>query len=160
MIKILGIDPGLNITGWGVIKVINNHNLVFIDSGIIKTESSLDLAERLGQIYTNLIEVIKSHQPNECAIEETFVNKNSLSSLKLGHARGVAMLAATLSGLTIKEYAATLVKKTIVGVGRAEKNQVKIMVETLLPNAKILTSDAADALAIAICHMGHRRALI
>jgi crossover junction endodeoxyribonuclease RuvC len=160
MTKILGIDPGLNITGWGIIKVINNHDISFIEAGTIKTDVNHTLAERLGYIYSNLVEIIKLHQPDECAIEETFINTNARSSLKLGHARGAAMLAVTLSGLSIREYAATLVKKTVVGVGRAEKEQIKIMVKTLLPNAKVLTSDAADALAIAICHMGHRKVLI
>jgi crossover junction endodeoxyribonuclease RuvC len=154
MTIILGIDPGLQHTGWGVIEK-NGNNLHFIACGVVNSNSKEEMPARLLAISEGLRKVIEIYKPDECAIEETFVNKNPLSSLKLGHARGAAMLTASLAGLNPYEYAATLVKKTIVGVGRAEKAQIVMMVKTLLPKADINSEDAADALAIAICHSQH-----
>jgi crossover junction endodeoxyribonuclease RuvC len=154
MTKILGIDPGLQHTGWGVIEKQGN-SLHFIACGAVHSDSKAPLPQRLLSISKGLTEILKIYKPDECAIEETFVNKNPLSSLKLGHARGAAMLTVSLAGLTPYEYAATLVKKTIIGVGRAEKSQISMMVKTLLPKADIKSEDAADALAIAICHSQH-----
>jgi crossover junction endodeoxyribonuclease RuvC len=148
---ILGIDPALTQTGWGVISSINN-NLSFIASGTIKTDAKKPLDERLHHIHKSIGEVIAKYQPNEVAIEETFVNKNPVSSLKLGHARGVLMLSSAIAGLKIYEYASTSVKKTVVGVGRAQKNQVGVMIKYLLPKSEAKTEDEADALAVAICH--------
>ncbi|PIR39192.1 MAG: crossover junction endodeoxyribonuclease RuvC [Alphaproteobacteria bacterium CG11_big_fil_rev_8_21_14_0_20_39_49] len=154
MNKILGIDPGLGHTGWGVISKQDNK-ISFIDCGVISSNPKENLALRLLTIKNGLQEVIQTYSPDQCAIEETFVNKNPLSSLKLGHARGAAILTCSLNGLNPYEYAATLVKKTIVGAGRAEKSQIAMMVKTLLPRAVIKSEDAADALAVAICHCQH-----
>lgn len=154
MSVILGIDPGLNKTGWGIIAK-NGNRLSYIACGVIKSDSKQPMPLRLLALCDGLREVIELYKPDECAIEETFVNKNPSSSLKLGHARGALMLTASLAGLNPYEYAATLVKKSIVGVGRAEKNQVAVMVQHLLPGARISSEDAADALAVAICHSSH-----
>ncbi|MCE3232533.1 MAG: crossover junction endodeoxyribonuclease RuvC [Rickettsiaceae bacterium] len=154
MPRILGIDPGLQHTGWGVIEKHDN-TLKFIACGVINSNSKSQLPDRLLTLSTGITEVISIYKPDECAIEETFLNTNPMSSLKLGHARGAIMLTASLAGLSPYEYAATLVKKTIVGVGRAEKAQVLMMVKILLPKAEIKSEDAADALAIAICHSQH-----
>lgn len=151
---ILGIDPGLGHTGWGIIKKQDNK-LSFVDCGVISSKPKDSLAHRLLFIKDGLQEVLNKYNPDQCAIEETFVNKNPLSSLKLGHARGAAILTCSLNGLNPYEYAATLVKKTIVGAGRAEKSQIAMMVKTLLPKAIITSEDAADALAVAICHCQH-----
>lgn len=154
MTIILGIDPGLQKTGWGVIDSFDNR-MRFIACGAIHTDSKADLALRLLTLHEGIREVVELYHPDSAAIEETFVNKNPVSSLKLGHARGTLMLSVSISGIEIKEYAATMVKKSIVGVGRAEKNQVMTMVKHLLPTAKIASEDAADALAVAICHANH-----
>lgn len=148
---ILGIDPALTQTGWGVISSQKN-NLSFIACGTIKTDSKQELSHRLHHLYQSIIEVINLYKPDEVAIEETFINTNAVSSLKLGHARGVLMLSAAVCGLKIFEYASTSIKKTVVGVGRAEKNQVGVMIKYLLPKAVVKTEDEADALAVAICH--------
>lgn len=155
MTQILGIDPGLQKTGWGIIHVTGNR-LSYVACGTITTKEK-SLINRLKELYEGLHAVIKLHQPNEAAIEETFINTNALSSLKLGHARGVLMLTASLFNLPTHEYAATLVKKSVVGVGRAEKTQVEMMVRQLLPACKPDSADAADALAVAICHAHHNR---
>ena len=155
MTIILGIDPGLQHTGWGVIKKQDN-TLRFVACGAVHSKPKDELSKRLFSISDGLRQVIEEYQPDECAIEETFLNKNPMSSLKLGHARGAAMLTVSLAGFSISEYAATLVKKTVVGVGRAEKAQVMMMVKQLLPKAEINSEDAADALAVAICHSQHR----
>ncbi len=155
---ILGIGPGLRNTGWGVIKATDNR-LSYVACGILSSNSKDSLTERLLSLHKQLIEVIQIYRPQTCAIEETFVNKNAQSSLKLGHARGALMLTLSISGLVPHEYAATLVKKSIVGVGRAEKEQVTMMVKQLLPGADIPSHDAADALAIAICHSNHHATL-
>lgn len=154
MTLILGIDPGLQHTGWGAIQVYGNA-LRFIHCGTIHSSKGT-LAERLLTLHQGITEVIDRYHPTTVAIEETFVNTNAKSSLLLGHARGALMLAASLAGLPVYEYAATLVKKTVVGVGRAEKNQVSMMVKQLLPGASFDTPDAADALAVAICHHSHK----
>ena len=156
MTRILGIDPGLVKTGWGVIDYSGN-SLRFIASGLIKPDSTLPLASRLAVLSSGIRNVVDEFKPDEAAIEETFVNKNAMSSLKLGHARGALMLTICLAGIPLSEYAATLVKKSVTGVGRAEKNQVGMMVKQLMPTAKIGSEDEADALAVAICHTSHSK---
>ncbi len=151
---ILGIDPGLQKTGWGIINS-NGNRISFVACGSANSDSHDPISTRLLSISESLRKIIEIYKPDQCAIEETFVNKNPMSSLKLGHARGAAMLTVSLAGLKPYEYAATLVKKTIVGVGRAEKAQVLMMVKQFLPKAEIKSEDAADALAIAICHVHH-----
>jgi crossover junction endodeoxyribonuclease RuvC len=148
---ILGIDPALTKTGWGVIFT-NQNTISFIASGTIQSDATKPLCERLLYIYNQINQVISIYKPDEVAIEETFVNKNAVSSLKLGHARGALMVACAVNNLKIYEYASTAVKKTIVGVGRAEKNQIGAMIKYLLPKANFKNNDEADALAIAICH--------
>lgn len=155
MTKIIGIDPGLTKTGWGVIEAINN-SFKFIASGTIRTDVKLDLTSRLHHLHLDLTEAIKLHAPIEAAIEETFINNNPLSSLKLGHARGSLMLSLGLCGLPVSEYSTTAIKKAVVGAGRAEKHQVARMIQILMPQAKFKTEDEADALATAICHVNNR----
>lgn len=157
MPRILGIDPGLNITGWGIIDQQGNR-LSFITAGQIKTDPKLPLAERLKTLHEGLSKVLAAYKPDEAAIEETFLNTNALSSLKLGHARGALMLSASIENVPLTEYATRLVKKSVVGVGKAEKEQVAAMVKMILPTAKMESADAADALAVAICHAHHRGA--
>lgn len=154
--RILGIDPGLQRMGWGVISIQNNA-LSFIGCGVIRSEPQHSLAERLRELHDGLSEIIALHQPDEAAVEETFVNKDARSTLKLGHARGVALLVPALSGLSVAEYAANLVKKTVVGSGHAEKSQIQAMIRVLLPKAGTNQADAADALAVAITHAHHRK---
>jgi crossover junction endodeoxyribonuclease RuvC len=149
--KIIGIDPGLTKTGVGIIEVKNN-SLSFIASETIYSSASDPLAARLQHFHKSLVDIVKTHKPDEAAIEETFVNKNPVSSLKLGQARGALILSLALCGLKVEEYAATAVKKAVVGVGRAEKEQVQMMIKILLPKATFKTEDEADALAVAICH--------
>jgi crossover junction endodeoxyribonuclease RuvC len=156
-IRILGVDPGLSATGWGVIEVAGAR-LQFRACGAISTGTDLSLARRLAFIHRELSDVIAEHAPEEGAVEETFVNRDPRSALKLGQARGVALAALALAGLNVAEYAANLVKKTVVGVGHAEKQQVGMMVKMLLPASDARTADAADALAVAICHAQHRNA--
>jgi crossover junction endodeoxyribonuclease RuvC len=148
---ILGIDPGLRTTGWGVIKR-DGSRLIHLGHGTVKSDASDDLARRLVQLHDGLLEVIDAWTPDAASVEETFVNKNPASTLKLGAARGVALLMPALRGVPVFEYAANHIKKAVVGVGHADKIQVHAMVSRLLPSAKSATSDAADALAIAICH--------
>jgi crossover junction endodeoxyribonuclease RuvC len=153
--KILGIDPGLQKTGWGIIEAVDNR-LRFVTCGLIKTDSDLTLPERLAQIDLGMQEVLAEHKPDEAAIEETFVNMNASSSLKLQCARGVAMVVPARMGLPVHEYAANLVKKAVVGNGHATKDQVEMMVRTLIPAVgRALGADEADAIAIAICHAHH-----
>ena len=154
--KIIGIDPGLTKTGVGIIEVRNN-TLAFIASETIYSSPSDPLATRLQHYHQELVRIIKTYQPDEAAIEETFVNQNPTSSLKLGHARGALILTLGLCGLRVSEYSATAVKKAVVGVGRAEKNQIQMMVKILLPKAAFKTEDEAYALAVAICHNNHQR---
>lgn len=154
-LRILGLDPGLRHTGWGVIEVDNNRLRVVAD-GTVHSDGALTLAERLVQLFDGVCEVIESYGPDEAAVEETFVNKNPNSTLKLGQARGVVMLAPARAGLPVAEYTPLLVKKSVVGTGGASKDQIAMMVRTLLPGCQIKTADAADALAVAICHSHHR----
>lgn len=152
--RIIGIDPGLQRTGWGIIDVVGNK-LTHISHGVIATDSKATMAARLVHIFDELTKMITLWQPEEAAIEETFVNKNAASSLKLGQARGVAIAASAKLGLVVAEYSANLVKKSVVGAGHAEKEQVQAMIKILLPGVEA-SSDAADALAVAICHAHHR----
>lgn len=153
--RILGIDPGLQKTGWGIIEAVDNR-LSFLMCGSIKTTVDLSLAERLSEIAEGMEEVVEHWKPEEAAIEETFVNANPASALKLGCARGVAMVVPARKGLAVHEYAPNLVKKSIVGSGHATKDQVEMMVRTLIPSVgRALSADEADAIAIAICHAHH-----
>ncbi len=154
-LRLLGVDPGLRFTGWGVIDAWDNR-LKIVADGVIATQSRMPLADRLSELYRGLTEVIETYRPAEAAVEETFVNKNAVSTLKLGQARGIALLAPAHSGLVVAEYPPNLVKKTVVGSGHASKEQIQMMVRTLLPGSTILQADAADALAVAICHAHHR----
>ena len=148
---VLGLDPGLAATGWGIIEAIGNR-LRHIGHGTVKTRTADPLADRLAALYDGLESVIAAHDCASAAIEEVFVNSNPQSTLKLGQARGVVMLAAARGGLPVTEYATRLVKKAIVGVGHADKVQVHAMVERLLPGTRVTGADAADALAVAIAH--------
>lgn len=148
---ILGLDPGLAATGWGIIEASGNR-LRHIAHGIVRTKPTAPLADRLAALYEGLETAIAAHGCGSAAIEEVFVNANPQSTLKLGQARGVVMLAAARGGLPVTEYATRLVKKAIVGTGGADKAQVHAMVERLLPGVKVVGEDAADALAVAIAH--------
>ena len=154
-VRILGIDPGLRNTGWGLITQ-DGSKLSFIACGTIKSDEKKSLAERLKQLHDGLSEIVASYTPDEAAVEETFVNKDARATLKLGHARGIALLVPALVGLTVAEYAPNLIKKTIVGSGHADKDQIHMMVKVLLPKSDAKTPDAADALAIALTHAQHR----
>lgn len=156
-IRILGVDPGLRRTGWGVIAA-EGARLSFVAAGTIQPDEAQPLAQRLAALHEGLAAVIAVHLPHEAAVEETFVNTNAASTLKLGQARGVAMLVPALAGLQVAEYATNLVKKTVVGAGHAEKRQIQAMIAVLLPKASVKGADAADALAVAICHAQHRGA--
>lgn len=156
-IRILGVDPGLRNTGWGVIEAAGSR-LAFVACGCVKSTNAEPLGYRLRRLHEGLLAVIEAHGPHEAAIEETFVNRDPQSALKLGQARGVALTAPALAGLEIAEYAANLVKKTVVGNGHADKAQIAMMVRVLLPDSRATTPDAADALAVAICHAQHRGA--
>ncbi|MCZ6638046.1 MAG: crossover junction endodeoxyribonuclease RuvC [Alphaproteobacteria bacterium] len=149
--RLIGLDPGLRATGWGVIEADGGH-LRHIADGVVRTKSSDTIALRLVQIYDAVAQVIETYQPQGAAVEETFVNRNPQSTLKLGLARGVVLLAPARAGLAVAEYGANQVKKSVTGAGHAAKDQVKMMVKTLLPAAAVETADAADALAVAICH--------
>jgi crossover junction endodeoxyribonuclease RuvC len=151
---ILGLDPGLGTTGWGVISADGNR-LSHIANGQISTDAKTPLPERLVTLDRALTDLILQYQPDSAAVEEVFVNTNAQSTLKLGQARGVCLLAAARTGMAVGEYAARLVKKSIVGTGGADKTQIQAMIAILLPGAKIAGADAADALAVAICHAHH-----
>ncbi|MGD9810929.1 MAG: crossover junction endodeoxyribonuclease RuvC [Sphingobium sp.] len=155
MTLILGLDPGLGTTGWGLISADGNR-LSHIANGQIRTDAALPLADRLLALDVALTDLILSHRPDAAAVEEVFVNANPQSTLKLGQARGVVLLNAARAGIEVGEYAARLVKKSVVGVGNASKDQVHAMVARLLPGAKVAGADAADALAVAITHAHHR----
>ena len=155
MIRLLGLDPGLQRTGWGVITV-DGPALGFVATGVVVSTAADALSDRLLALYRGLEAVIERYQPAEVAVEETVVNKNALSSLKLGHARGVVLLAAANAGLPVSEYAAKHVKRALTGTGAALKPQVAHMVQVLLPRAGEVTADAADALAVAVCHAHNR----
>lgn len=152
--RVLGLDPGLRHTGWGVIDVIGNR-LSYVADGVAHAPTDLSLAERLVALFRQVIDVLERFRPDEAAVEETFVNKNAASTLKLGVARGVVLLAPAERGLPVAEYSANLVKKSVVGAGHADKEQVQLMVRRLLPGCAIAAPDAADALAVAICHAHH-----
>jgi crossover junction endodeoxyribonuclease RuvC len=154
-LRILGIDPGLRRTGWGVIESEGNR-LSFIGCGSVEPPDNLPLAIRLLAIHDGLSAVLRDLKPQEAAVEQTFVNKDGVATLKLGQARGVAMLAPAMFGIAVSEYAPNQVKKTVVGAGHADKNQVAVMLKILLPKAEPASADAADALAIAITHAHHR----
>ena len=154
-IRILGIDPGLRRTGWGVVDS-DGVRLIYIASGVITAPTDDDLAYRLRALYEGVAGVIKSFGPREAAVEETFVNENPRSTLKLGQARGAALLAPAMAGLVVAEYTPNLIKKSVVGSGHAEKAQIQAMIGFLLPKAKFDSADEADALAIAITHANHR----
>lgn len=149
--RLLGLDPGLRRTGWGVIECTGNR-LRHVAHGAVTTDATLPLPARLAQLYDGVTAVVVEYAPDEAAVEETFVNKNPDSTLKLGQARGVVLLAPARSGILVAEYAANRIKKSVVGVGHADKKQVQDMVARLLPGTKITDADAADALAAAICH--------
>ncbi len=152
--RILGIDPGLQKTGWGIIEA-EGHRLSFVASGLIKTTASKALPERLSEIDHGMSAVLERFKPDQAGIEETFVNNNPASALKLGVARGVAMVVPARAGLFVGEYPANLVKKSVVGAGKASKDQVGMMIRVLLPSCGDISEDEADALAVAICHTHH-----
>jgi crossover junction endodeoxyribonuclease RuvC len=154
-IRIIGIDPGLRNLGWGIIDV-EGSRLVFVACGSVRSDAARGLGARLRQLHEGLAAVIDRHRPHEAAVEETFVNRDPQSALKLGQARGIALVVPALAGLTVEEYAANLIKKTVVGAGHAEKAQVAMMVRVLLPRCDPASADAADALAAAITHAQHR----
>ncbi len=156
-VRILGIDPGLRTTGWGVIEA-QGSRLVFVACGAVRSNAGDTLAARLRSLHDGLAAIVAAHDPHEAAVEETFVNRDPQSALKLGQARGVALLVPALAGLPVAEYAANLVKKTVTGAGHAEKTQVQMMVKVLLPRCELAGADAADALAVAITHAQHRGA--
>lgn len=155
MIRIIGIDPGLRNTGWGIIAV-DGPRLSYVADGAVHSDADAPLAERLLQIHAQLLEVVRQYGPDEAAVEETFVNTDARATLKLGQARGVAMLVPAMLAIPVSEYAPNSIKKSVVGAGHAEKDQVKRMVRLLLPKAQMKTADSTDALAIAICHAHHR----
>ncbi|MGL3213030.1 crossover junction endodeoxyribonuclease RuvC [Bradyrhizobium sp. BR 1433] len=155
-VRIIGIDPGLRRTGWGVIETEGNR-LVYIACGSVEPPDDLPLANRLLAIHEGLAAVLADHRPVEAAVEQTFVNEDGVATLKLGQARGVAMLAPAMFGISVAEYAPNQVKKTVVGAGHAEKNQIQVMLKILLPKAEPPSADAADALAVAITHAHHRQ---
>jgi crossover junction endodeoxyribonuclease RuvC len=154
-VRIIGIDPGLRRCGWGVIESVGNR-LGFVACGTITPPVDLVLAERLALLHSGLSALIRQYLPEEAAVEETFVSAGARSALQLGQARGVALMTPASMGLPVGEYAANLVKKSIVGSGHADKGQIQLMVKTLMPGADFKGADAADALAIAICHAHHR----
>lgn len=154
-VRILGIDPGLRRTGWGVVES-DGVRLSYVASGHIASTADEQLAYRLREIFEGIVGVIASFQPLEAAVEETFVNDNARATLKLGQARGMALLAPAMKGLLIGEYSPNLIKKTVVGTGHADKRQIQAMVKLLLPRSRFESPDEADALAIAICHANHR----
>jgi crossover junction endodeoxyribonuclease RuvC len=154
-IRIIGIDPGLRRTGWGIVES-DGVRLGYVASGQVESDGEDELAYRLRQIYEGLCGVIASHRPHEAAVEETFVNKDARSTLKLGQARGMALLAPACSGLKVAEYPPNVIKKTVTGTGHGDKRQIQAMVGFLLPKARFESADEADALAIAICHANHR----
>lgn len=155
-IRIIGIDPGLRRTGWGVIETLGN-SLRFIAAGTVRSDDKAALASRLCQLHDGLAEVLHREMPHEAAVEATFVNKDASATLKLGQARGIAMLVPARAGLAVAEYSPNSVKKAVIGVGHGDKKQIVMMVKVLMPKATFDTDDAADALAIAICHAHNRQ---
>ena len=157
-IRIIGLDPGLRRTGWGIVETLGN-SLRFVAAGTVRSDEKQSLATRLCQIHDGLVDVLRLQAPDEAAVEQTFVNKDASATLKLGQARGIAMLVPALAGLAVAEYAPNAVKKAVVGVGHGEKKQIHMMVKVLMPKAVFDSDDAADALAIAICHAHHRQSV-
>jgi crossover junction endodeoxyribonuclease RuvC len=158
-IRILGIDPGLRRTGWGIVTIDGNR-LSFLACGSLATDDKTALARRLVAIHDGLRYVVDEYAPDEAAVEATFVNRDAVATLKLGQARGIAMLVPAAAGLPVAEYAPNLVKKTIVGAGHCEKAQIRMMIGVLLPKADPQSEDAADALAIAVTHAHHRQSAV
>jgi crossover junction endodeoxyribonuclease RuvC len=158
-IRILGIDPGLRRTGWGVITVEGNR-LVYIACGSARSDDKAALGERLAALHDELVRVVDAFSPDEAAVEATFVNKDAAATLKLGQARGIALLVPAKAGVPVAEYAPNLIKKTIVGAGHGDKAQIRMMLGVLLPKAAPKSHDAADALAIAITHAHHRQSAV
>jgi crossover junction endodeoxyribonuclease RuvC len=156
-VRILGLDPGLRNTGWGVIT-IEGSKLSYVACGVVTSDGDLSLALRLRQLHDRITQVVREWTPDEVAVEETFVNKDPQATLKLGQARAMSLLVPALHGIPVAEYGANQVKKTVVGVGHADKNQILAMVKVLLPKADPKKADAADALAIAITHAHQRKA--
>ena len=156
--RILGLDPGLNRTGWGIVDCEGNR-LRHVAHGVVASEAGRSLADRLASLHEGLVAVVAEWSPDEAAVEEVFVNRNPASTLKLGMARGIALLVPAMAGLVVAEYAANLIKKSIVGAGHADKTQVAAMVACLLPGTRA-AADAADALAVAICHAHHRSSAV
>ena len=157
-IRILGIDPGLRRTGWGVVEIAGNR-LGFLGCGSVLTDNRAALAARLLAIHDGLMRILDEYRPDEAAVEATFVNKDATATLKLGQARGIAMVVPAKAGMPVAEYAPNLVKKSIVGVGHGDKSQVRMMIGVLLPWAAPSSDDAADALAIAVTHAHHRQSV-
>ncbi len=157
MIRLIGIDPGLRNTGWGIIET-DGTRLVFVASGTVRPKSDVPLSERLRVLHDGLQAVLREYLPQEAAVECTFVNRDAAATLKLGQARGVALLVPALAGMAVSEYAPNAVKKSITGAGHGDKGQIKAMVKVLMPRAQFDSDDAADALAVAICH-AHLRPL-
>ncbi|MBA5725357.1 MULTISPECIES: crossover junction endodeoxyribonuclease RuvC [Bombella] len=155
MIRLMGIDPGLRFMGWGIVDVEGNR-LRHVADGVLATQSGDDVPRRLCDLHEGLMKLIQHYGPTEAAVEETYVNRNGSSTLKLGYARGVALVVPALAGLSVHEYGAMAVKRAVVGTGAATKEQVSMMVRRLLPGAEVKRADASDALAIAICHAHHR----
>jgi crossover junction endodeoxyribonuclease RuvC len=158
-IRILGIDPGLRRTGWGVVEADGNR-LLFVACGSVHTKDGASVAARLVAIHDGLVRVLDEYRPEEAAVEATFVNKDASATLKLGQARGIALLVPARTGILVAEYAPNVVKKSIVGAGHGDKSQVRMMLGVLLPKAEPQTHDAADALAIAITHAHHRQSAV
>lgn len=156
VIRIIGIDPGLRRTGWGIVEAHAN-TLRFVAAGTVTSDGKANLATRLCQLHEGLSTILHAHRPDEAAVEQTFVNKDATATLKLGRARGVVMLVPALAGLPVAEYAPNAVKKAVIGVGHGDKKQIHMMVRVLMPRATFDTDDAADALAIAVCHVHHRQ---
>ena len=150
-VRILGIDPGLRHTGWGVIDARDNR-LQFVAAGVVAPDPDAALSQRLRLLFEGVRDLIATYRPDECAIEDSFVNQNPVSTLKLGHARAAAMLAPAMADISVAEYKPNLVKKSVVGAGHAEKQQVAAMIKILLPGSDAGSADAADALAVAVCH--------
>ena len=158
-IRIIGIDPGLRRTGWGVVECAGSR-LGFVGAGTVRSDPGAPLADRLMQLHDGLTAALSAHAPLEAAVEATFVNRDAAATLKLGQARGVAMLVPARAGILVAEYAPNAVKKAVVGAGHADKRQIRMMVSVLLPRAEFDGDDSADALAIAICHAHHRKAVV
>ncbi|WP_073058011.1 crossover junction endodeoxyribonuclease RuvC [Kaistia soli] len=158
VIRILGIDPGLRRTGWGLIECRGN-TLSYVAAGTVRATLDGEMAHRLVALHEGLTKIVAAFQPDEAAVEQTFVNKDPAGTLKLGQARGIALLVPALAGISVAEYSPNSVKKTVVGAGHAEKAQIRMMVGVLLPKADFDSDDAADALAVAICHAHHRVSL-